>query len=154
MDSGSSDLESIRLRLTSQRASAGVQALIGSRIGDAAPLLYALVRIGPRPPAWAEHSWVYEACTFVSAGVPAGRIATLLVDGHQEFPIGAEQVTLELPATDVPWVREPSLASYKGLPLLYPATGCDSCRFTMSVVHRVAGDLADRRCLPPTALAL
>lgn len=122
MDHGGSDLDDLQRRLVAEHRRAWVQAVVGPRVGQAAPLLYALVGVGPRPTAWAERSWAYETCTFISAGLPVRQIASLFVAGHHEVTIGPERATLELQATNVAWLRQPSLASYKRLSLPYPAT--------------------------------
>ena len=72
-------LDELRDRLmAAPRRRVWVRALVGPAGNESAALLSLQAVVGPQPPGWLKHTWTYTQCTFASAQITAGRLASLL----------------------------------------------------------------------------
>lgn len=96
--------------------------MIGRPVEGVAPLLNALVVVGPRPAGWRERTWIYNECTFTSSGMPTGKLAAVIdPDRDESLTVGPVRVGFELMSSNFNWVRKPSLALYDELVLPWPS---------------------------------
>ena len=63
-----------------------VRALVGPAGNESAALLSLQAVVGPQPPGWLKQTWTYTQCTFASALITAGRLASLLESGLARIP--------------------------------------------------------------------
>lgn len=122
MERGSSDAEGLRRDLRAHRGRAWLKAVIGRPVERVAPLLNALIVVGPRPASWRERTWNYNECTFTSSGMSTGELAAVLDPERDEsLTVGQVRVSFELMSSNFNWVRKPSLALYDELVLPWPS---------------------------------
>jgi hypothetical protein len=122
MERGSIDAEGLRKDLRARRGRAWIRAVIGRPVEGVAPLLNALIVVGPRPAGWREQTWVYNECTFTSSGMSTAKLAAVLDPEREEkLTVGPDRVGFELMSSNFNWIRKPSLALYDELVLPWPS---------------------------------
>lgn len=122
MEQGTSDVDDLRGELRKRRGRAWISAVIGRPVDGVAPLLHALVVVGPRPEGWAERTWTYGECSFTSIAVSTAKLASALdPESDAALTAGSDGVGLELMGGNLNWVRKPSLALYDELTLPWPS---------------------------------
>jgi len=96
--------------------------VIGRPVDGVAPLLHALIVVGPRPEGWTERTWTYGECSFTSVAVSTAKLASALdPERDAALTVGSDGVDLELMGGNLNWVRKPSLALYDELTLPWPS---------------------------------
>lgn len=96
--------------------------MIGRSVDGVAPLLHALVVVGPRPQGWVERTWTYGECSFISTALSnVGLASALDPECDTALTLGSVLVVLEPMGGNVSWVRKPSLALYDELMLPWPS---------------------------------
>lgn len=122
MDHGTTDLDELRKKLETTRRTAWVRALVGPAGEESAALQYLQVIVGPRPPGWVKHTWAYQQCTFVSARMTTGRLASIFEPGepHQLLLNGVRAMVEFLPG-QFPFAHAPSLAQQGEVRLPWPS---------------------------------
>jgi hypothetical protein len=122
VDYGVTTLDELRGKLAQIRRSAWVRALAGPVSDEPAALLHLQAVLGPRPPGWRKQTWQYPQCTFASAQMTAGRLASILEPGApRRLAIGGIQAVVELQPGQFSFVHAPSLAQYGEIRLPWPS---------------------------------
>lgn len=124
MDHGVAALDELRDKLmAAPRRRVRVRALVGPAGNESAALLSLQAVVGPLPPGWLKHTWTYTQCTFASAQVTAGRLASLLEPGApRDLVIGRARAVVDVQPGQFSRVHAPSLARYDGLRLAWPCS--------------------------------
>jgi hypothetical protein len=122
VEQGTSDADELRCDLRKRRGRAWIKAVVGRPVDGVAPLLHALVVVGPRPEGWTERTWTYGECSFNSIAVSTARLAVDLDPERDEgLTVGSVRVGLEVTNGNFNWLRKPSLALYDELTLPWPS---------------------------------
>jgi len=122
MEQGVSTPDDFRAQLRARRGRAWISAVIGQPVDGVAPLLHALIVVGPRPEGWTERAWIYGECSFVSVAISTAKLASVL-DPERDVSLkaGPISVGIELMNGNFNWLRKPSLALYDELVLPWPS---------------------------------
>lgn len=122
MDHGVTTLDELHKKLSATRRAVWVRALVGPAGDEAAALLALQAVVGPRPPGWRKQTWVYPQCTFASAQITTGRLASLCEPGEpRELVVGRTRAVVEMQAGQFSYVHVPSLAQHGELRLAWPS---------------------------------
>lgn len=100
-----------------------MRALVGPTGNEPAALLSLQAVVGPTPPGWLKQTWMYPQCTFASAQITAGRLASLFEPGTpRELVIGRTHAVVDVQPGQFSCVHAPSLAQYDELRLAWPCS--------------------------------
>jgi hypothetical protein len=141
VERSSVDFEELRARLVVDQRRAWVRAVLRTVRGEPVQLLYALAIVGPRPANWAEQSWTYEECAFVSASMSVRKLACILKSGPQLWTIAAFEVFFEFLSESFMSERRPSFARYDELVLRWPSLNYSSNLVNVANVGQPPGYL-------------
>ena len=152
MEQGVSILGDLRTQLRARRGQAWISAVVSQPIDGVAPLIHALIVVGPRPEGWTEQTWTYGECSFTSVAVSAARLA-LVLDPERDLPLeaGSISVGLELMSGNFNWLRKPSLALYDEVILPWPSVAYTINMANQGSIHPPNGyliGLADAPSFP------
>lgn len=132
MEQGISTPDDFRTQLRKRRGRAWISAVIGESIDGVAPLLHALIVVGPRPEGWAERTWNYRECSFAAVAASTAKLASVLdPERGVDLKTGSISVGFELMNGNFNWLRKPSLALYDELVLPWP-----SVAYTISLANQ------------------
>jgi hypothetical protein len=122
VDHGVTTLDELCKKLACPRRSAWVRALVGAAGDEPAALLYLQAIVGPRPPGWRKQTWANQQCTFASAQMTSGRLATVLEPGEpHHLSVAGVRGTVEMHAGQFSFTHTPSLAQYGDIRLPWPS---------------------------------
>lgn len=120
VDSGLIQLTGLQSLLAGRTDPGWILAVAGPVADGFAPLWRADVIVGPQSDYLREKVWVYESCTFVSAGLTSGLLAERLAGGSiQEMTLGEVVLQFEL-QTNCNFQRKSSLAQNEEFKLTWP----------------------------------
>jgi hypothetical protein len=122
VDYGVAALEELRGKLmAAPRRRVWVRVLVGPAGDESSALLSLQAVVGPQPPGWLKQTWTYTQCTFASAQITAGRLASLLEPGApRELVIGRTRALVDMQPGQFSCLHAPSLAQYDELRLDWP----------------------------------
>lgn len=149
MEQGISTPDEFRAQLRQRRGRAWISAVIGEPVDGVAPLLHALIVVGPRPERWTERTWTYGECSFIAFAVSTAKLASAL-DPERDVTLkaGSISVRLELMNGNFNWIRKPSLALYDELILPWPSLAYTISLAKQGSIHPPNGYLVGRGDAP------
>jgi hypothetical protein len=122
MEQGTSNVDDLRRQLRRRNSRAWISAALGRPAEGVAPVLHALVVVGPRPNGWTERTWSYGECSFISVAMSTTKLASALEpERDTALMVGSIHVGLELMGGNLNWARKPSLALHDELILPWPS---------------------------------
>ncbi|MGH8994435.1 MAG: AlbA family DNA-binding domain-containing protein [Acidimicrobiales bacterium] len=149
MEQGISTPDDFRTELRKRRGRAWISAVIGQPVDGVAPLLHALIVVGPRPEGWTERTWTYSECSFTSVAESTAKLASVL-DPERDAGLkaGSVSVGLELMNGNFNWLRKPSLALYDELTLPWPSVAYPISMANQGSIHPPSGYLVGQDDAP------
>jgi hypothetical protein len=149
VEQGISTPDDFRTQLRKRRGRAWISAVIGQPVDGVAPLLHALIVVGPRPESWTERTWTYSECSFTSVAVSTAKLASVL-DPERDAGLkaGSISVGLELMNGNFNWLCKPSLALYDELTLPWPSVAYTISMADQGSIHPPNGYLVGQDDAP------
>ena len=119
MESGNTPLGELRSLVAASSHPAWTRAIL-SPDADAWTVRSLEAVVGPKPPAWAPGSWLFDQVAFVASELSQADTSGYLTEAISQVQLGPYSVNMPAFASSVPWTRRPSRVSFEPQPLDWP----------------------------------